>query len=59
MLSGRGLCNELITHPKESYPLWCIVRDLENLKNEQAMTHVGSQRHRKKNSRSWWYIMEM
>ena len=29
MLSGRGLCDELITHPEESYRLWCIVCDLE------------------------------
>jgi hypothetical protein len=30
VLSGRGLCNELITHPEESYRLWCIiVCDLE------------------------------
>ena len=25
MLSGRGLCDELITHPEESYRLWCVV----------------------------------
>ena len=25
MLSGRGLCDELITRPEESYRLWCIV----------------------------------
>ena len=49
MLSGRGLCDELITCPEESYRLWCVVVcDLENLKNEVAMTRVGSQRHRKK-----------
>jgi len=24
-LSGRGLCDELITRPEESYPLWCVV----------------------------------
>jgi hypothetical protein len=23
--SGRGLCDELITHPEESYRLWCVV----------------------------------
>jgi hypothetical protein len=29
-LSGRGLCDELITRPEESYRLWCvIVCDLE------------------------------
>ena len=46
MLSGRGLCDELITRPEEFYQLWCfVVCDLENLKNEEAMTRVGSQRH--------------
>jgi acetaldehyde dehydrogenase (acetylating) len=30
VLSGRGLCDELITHPEESYRLCCvIVCDLE------------------------------
>jgi hypothetical protein len=49
VLSGRGLCDELITRLDESYWLWCVVVcDLENLKNEEAMTRVGSQRHRKK-----------
>ena len=49
VLSGRGLCDELITCPEESYRLWCVVVcDLENLKNEEAMTRVGLQRHRKK-----------
>jgi hypothetical protein len=46
VLSGRGLCDELITRPEEYYRLWCVVVcDLENLKNEEAMIHVGSQRH--------------
>ena len=49
MLSGRGLCDELITRPEESYRLWyVVVCDLENLKNKEAMTRVGSQRHSKK-----------
>ena len=53
MLSGRGLCDELTTRPEESYLLWCVVVcDLENLKNEEAMTHVGSQRHSQKNTKS-------
>jgi len=31
VLSGRGLCDELIDHPEESYRLWCVVVcDLEN-----------------------------
>jgi hypothetical protein len=53
VLSGRGLCDELNTRPEESYRLWCVVVcvcDLENLKNENAMTRVGSQRQRKKRS---------
>jgi len=29
-LSGRGLCDELITRPEESYRMWClVVCDLE------------------------------
>jgi hypothetical protein len=48
VLSGRGLCDELISRPEESYRLWCVVYDLENLKNEEAMTSVGSQLHSKK-----------
>jgi len=44
VLSGRGLCDELITRPEESYRLWCVVLcDLRrNLKNEEAMTRDGS-----------------
>ena len=30
VLSGRGLCDKLITRPEESYRLWCVVMcDLE------------------------------
>jgi len=25
VLSGRGLCDALITSPEESYRLWCVV----------------------------------
>jgi len=25
VLSGRGLCDGLITRPEESYRLWCVV----------------------------------
>ena len=51
VLSGRGLCDKLITRPEESYRLYCVVVcDLQkkNLKNEEAMTRVGSQRNSKK-----------
>jgi len=50
VLSGRGLCDELITRLEETYRLrWVVVCDLENLKNEKGITRVGSQRHRKIN----------
>jgi len=49
VLESRGLCDELITRPEESCRLCCVVVcDLENLKNEEAMTRVESQRHSKK-----------
>jgi hypothetical protein len=49
MLSGRGLCDELITRPEESYRMWCVVGcDLKNLVNEEAMTHWGLLRQNKK-----------
>ena len=45
VLSGRGLFDELITRPDESYRLWCVVVcDLET----SRITCVGSQRHSKK-----------
>jgi len=51
-LSGRGLCDELITRPEKSYRMWCVVAcDLENLKNGETMARVGPQRHRKKKLR--------
>ena len=50
VLSGRGLYDELITRPEESYRLCCVVVcDVENPRNEEAMTRVGSQRHQKNN----------
>ena len=58
MLSGRGLCDELVTRPEQSYRLWCVVVcDIENLKNEEAMIRVGSQR-RKKTYRGRKVILE-
>ena len=37
MLSGRGLFVGLIIRIKESYRLWCVVCDLENLVNEEVL----------------------
>jgi len=47
VLSGRGLCDELITLPEESYRLWrVVVCDLETIKilvnDEEAKAHWGA-----------------
>jgi hypothetical protein len=36
VLSGRGLCDGLITRPGESYRLWRVVVWSRNLENEEA-----------------------
>jgi len=42
VLSRRGICDELITRPEESYRLWrVVVCDLVNLMNEEALAHWG------------------
>ena len=58
VLSGRGLCDELISRPEESYRLWCVVMcDLETsnvrkpwpalgrsaIENKQTTAHVHFQ----------------
>jgi len=43
VLSCRGLCDELITRPEDSYRLWCVVVcDLEKL-HEETIARVGLQ----------------
>jgi hypothetical protein len=47
VLSGRILCDELIACSEESYRLRCVlVCDPRNLKNDEALAGVGSQRHK-------------
>jgi hypothetical protein len=42
VLSGRGLCNELITRPEESYRLWCVVVcDLETSRMRRPWPALG------------------
>jgi len=41
VLSGRGLCNELITCPEESYRVWCVWVWSWILDNEEALAHWG------------------
>jgi hypothetical protein len=49
VLSGRGLCDELITHPEESYRPWCIiVCDLETSRMMRPWpTWVAAQKKKK------------
>jgi hypothetical protein len=47
VLSGRGLCDELITRPEESYRLWCVVVwDQETSSMRRPWSALGTQRHR-------------
>jgi hypothetical protein len=41
VLSGRGLCDGLITRPEESYRLWCVWGQSRNLM--EAWTHYSCQ----------------
>ena len=42
MLSGRGLCDELITRQEESYRLWCVVVcDLETSRMRRPWAALG------------------
>jgi hypothetical protein len=48
VLSGRGLCDELITRPEESYRLWRVVCDHETSWYEEAIALAGLYIHRNK-----------
>jgi len=42
VLSGRGLCDELIARPEESYLLWCVVMcDLETSRMRSPWSLLG------------------
>ena len=41
MLSGRGLCDEPITHPEESYWVWCVWVWSWILDNKEAFAQWG------------------
>jgi len=42
VLSGRGLCDKLITRPEESYRLWCVVVcDLETSRMRRPLPALG------------------
>ena len=49
VLSGRGLCDELITRPEESYRLWCVVVcDLETSRMRMPWPALGRSATKKK-----------
>ena len=41
VLSGRGLCDGLITRPEESYRLWCVWLWSRSLDNEKDLAYRG------------------
>jgi hypothetical protein len=42
VMSGRGLCDELITRPEKSYQLWCVVAcDLETSRMKRPWLALG------------------
>ena len=50
VLSGVGLCEELITRPEESCRLWCVVlRDLETSRMRRPRRALGRSAVGKKN----------
>ena len=50
VLWGRGLCDELITRPEESYRLWCVVVcDLETSRMRRSWPALGRSATKKKN----------
>ena len=55
VLSGRGLCDGLITRPEESYRLWCVSEcDLENFKEWGGhSSRFGCKRHKKNRNIMW------
>jgi hypothetical protein len=51
VLSGRDVCDEVVTRSEESYRLWCVfVSDLENLVNKEALAYWELSRKKKTSS---------
>jgi len=48
VLSRRGLCDELITRPEESYRVWVCLSVIINPDNEEALAYWGLLHHGKK-----------
>ena len=51
MLSGRGRCVGTITHPEESYGVWCFsLSVIATLRKVRLSPGIGLRRHGKKNN---------
>jgi len=57
VLSGRGLCDELIIHPEESYRLWVVVCDLETAWMIRTWLTGDCCAKRKKEKRKMCYVV--
>jgi len=59
VLSGRGLCDELITRPEESYLLWYIVVcDLETSRIRRSWPAGGCCAKNKQKNGCWVFFNE-
>jgi len=57
VLSGRGLCDELITRPEGSCRVWCVVVcDLETSRMRTLRPTGGGGLLRTKNNNVWWTV---
>jgi hypothetical protein len=57
VLSGRGLCDELITRPEESYRLWCVVVcGLQTSWMGEALAHWGLLHQNKRKKKVLYYL---
>ena len=58
VLSGRGLCDGLVTRPEESYWLWCVgVCDRETLWLRRTWPTGGILRQNKQTNKQWQYTL--
>ena len=56
VLSGRDVCDELITRPEESYELWCVaVCDLET--SYMRRSWPNGEKLRKKKTQIYYYYL--
>jgi hypothetical protein len=61
LLSGRGLCDEPIPRPEESYRLWCVSQcdqkkiTTSTLKRETGVGRRGRQK--KQTTMSWLFLL--